>query len=246
MTPLLQIWNRNDLFDAFQEIESLIEAPQERTLINVHIPKTAGISLAETLKDQLCNPTNPAVQVLCSESMDHLFQLPLAQLLQLCFISGHFGMTMANLLSPRNPCIFTAVRKPISMYALLWRHHASIGLISLGFDEWFGDPGTPDNIQAIYLAYDFLRHGWRVPAWPVDVVPDWIPRFDATLHAAHIDLDQEAKSALTRMDLAAPLVEIDVLNMRLRTIDGIDQTHQYRYRASTPQPCGRSQTTLAV
>ena len=234
-----QTWNRNDLFDTFQGIESLIEAPQVRTLIHVHIPKTAGISLAETLKDQLYDPANPAVQVLCSEPMDHLFRLPLAQLLQLRFISGHFGMTMANLLAPRNPFVFTIVREPVSMYASWWRYHASKGLVSLGFDEWLEDPGTPDNIQAIYLAYDLLRDGWRVPAWPVDVVPDWIPRLDVTLPAAHIDLDQEAKSALARMDLVAPLEKIDELYTRLGTIDGIDLDTSIplpRLNATTMQP----------
>lgn len=80
-----------------------------KPLYFLHIPKTAGTSL----RDWLCD-FFPASEVLECFVLEDLEKIPLEQLVQYRFFSGHFGFELPKLL-PTPPNTFTWLRDPIAL-----------------------------------------------------------------------------------------------------------------------------------
>jgi hypothetical protein len=186
-------WTRNPLFAAAQGLDALGAVDNTiRPLIHVHVPKTAGTSLNESIAAHLS-----PLQSFSQRPLAELLALPLARLMSFRFISGHFGFSVADLVRFRNPILFSMARNPLEHYPSMWRYFIREGVIdaSSSLEDWLTSAPGLRNSQTRSLTSNLLARGpvdFELHGWIIDVVN------------SDEMLDEMLRPAVERLDYLAP------------------------------------------
>jgi hypothetical protein len=188
-------WPANEAFERVRGDRAWAALdPDVRPLVHVHVPKTGGTSLNTVLLGHF-----DPVEVFVQGPLRDFLSIPLARLLSLRLITGHFGLLPVDLLRHRRPLAFSLVRDPYEFYPSLWRYMRKVGDIDPGLSllDWLRLPDTiPDN-QSHALAFE----------------PTADIGFSATgegtrlFHGAAPSLER-LSTALERLDLVAPSTDV--------------------------------------
>lgn len=125
-------WPENPVFRNFSHVNNCRDTAS-RPLVFRHIPKTGGTSLNARLRQHF-EVENSFVQ----REWDAFRTYPLARLMNLQFVSGHFGETAAVLLKHRDPFQIAVVRNPLDQVPSLYGQYLRAGLVAeqLTLEEW--------------------------------------------------------------------------------------------------------------
>ncbi len=200
-----EMWSRNETFRRVQGFEQLSTgATEERLLVHIHIPKTAGTSLNKAIEAHLPFGTSFA-----QRTPAELLAMPIGRLASARFIAGHFGFTIIELLRFRDPYIVTMARDPHEQIPSMWRFLRREGRIpdDLRFEDWIkhATEGPGRNPQTRALVRMMQMSG------VTDSTRGWI--------FPPIETDEMLAEALDRrfgeVDLAAPSERVADLYRRI-------------------------------
>ena len=186
----LHRWGTNTTFERVQGREAWSAVDHgPRPLVHLHVPKTAGTSLNAVLQAHF-----DPLEIFVQRPLQEFLAIPLARILSLRLVTGHFGLLPADLLRHRDPIVFSMVRDPFDYYPSLWRFLRKVEALDPAIElrEWLETRAMTDR-QAHAIAFD-----------PRDA-PGFVPSGEGrTRIVGELSLREQAEVALDQLTVVAP------------------------------------------
>jgi hypothetical protein len=228
-------WPQNPTFERVQGTHrwSGVDA-EPPPLIHLHVPKTAGTSLNARLLEHF-DPVDVCVQ----QPLRSFLSLPLARLMSLRLITGHYGRLAVDLVRHRDPIVFSMVRDPFEYYPSLWRYLRKVEGLDpeLSLHDWLAKRAVTDR-QCKALAFD----------------PRDAPGFSATDEGLirivdDAPLDDQVQAVLDSLTLVAPSEHVAELYAGICEVAGLERLGETvdafpRLNTTEVQPIGELEREL--
>jgi hypothetical protein len=219
----LDRWPSNEMFERIQGADAWAAVDLgPRPLVHLHVPKTAGTSLNAVLTGHF-----DPLEVFVQRPLRSFLSIPLARIMSLRLITGHFGMLPADLVRHRDPIVFSMVRDPYDYYPSLWRFLRKVDALdpAIPLAEWLsGRQAMPDR-QAHALVFDPRN------------APGFAPSGEGrTKIVGDLPLRDQAEGIIDGLTLVAPSDDVAELYREICVVAGLEASAEAFPRLNTTEP----------